>query len=207
MSTCENIILGDFDCRLDQDAHVSHMNVLGCLTNPVGSTENEMRLLIFCERNFLYAVSSFFSKNLEKYDTWYHPRTGQGTVLDFYLTSLKVVTFLDIRADANSDHCLVTSDLRIEAIPEKSLRHIDQTRIWQQNKEIDLIWKYKYQEMFEKKAVLKHYDLEYDVIINVVAKTAGKVRRKHRSKIWKMKPLHARSKENLHVKLLERKEI
>lgn len=42
---CEStIIMGDFNCRLDQNAHENHMNVISRFTGSVETTENGMSL-------------------------------------------------------------------------------------------------------------------------------------------------------------------
>lgn len=74
------------------------------------------------------------------------------------LTSIllhRKATFLYIRASretANSDHCLITSNLRIVATPRKLHRLISRLRLGQQYKGSGFISENKYQclEMFEK---------------------------------------------------------
>lgn len=137
---CNIIIRGDFGCLLVRDIHVHRTSVIGRFADSVGTRENGLG---YCERNNFHAVKS--SNNLIIENA--HDATQEQAMV---LSPFSII-ITSRETSANSDHCSFASNLKIEASSRRLHRHINETRIRQQSKGIDLISNHKYQfkEMLE----------------------------------------------------------
>lgn len=114
----EIIILGDFNCRVNKNLRTDFPNIVGPHANGVETTANGYRLVEFCDEHSMRIENSFYDKPAHRKNTWYHPRTNQGAMLDMVIMQRSSrLRSTDIRAsrgaDANSDHVLVTAVVKV----------------------------------------------------------------------------------------------
>ena len=136
------MIMGDFNCRIGKASRDLYPKVLGPYLAHEGSTsENGERLLDLCQTVGMRVENSFYRKPLNRMFTWYHAPTMKGAVLDYVLTQRKgTIKTQDLRAsrgaDANSDHCLVTTILKLETpLPVRKCNAKRHSRAQWQNRE------------------------------------------------------------------------
>ena len=115
---CKTVfVLGDFNCRLGRDAHSLAPKVVGTGGfDGVPTSENGLRVLDFCKANGLRVWNTWFKRKRVRRNTWYHPATKRGAMLDLVLgpVGVKTCRFKDVRVcrsaeGADSDHYLVTA--------------------------------------------------------------------------------------------------
>jgi hypothetical protein len=78
---------GDFNCRIGQDSRIFEPGVkspVGRNTDEGATTLSGHRLVELCLSNGLLIANSFYRHQAMHSCTWYHPRTKNGSVKDFF---------------------------------------------------------------------------------------------------------------------------
>ena len=116
---CDEVtVMGDFNCRIGEDAREEYGKEVGPYTGNQNETSpNGYRVIDFCYHNGLRVENSFYRKADSRKYTWYHPGTKRGAILDFVLAKPnRRMQITDVRASrtGNSDHCLLTIVTRMK---------------------------------------------------------------------------------------------
>ena len=196
------IVLGDFNCRLGRDAQVLGGRVIGNFTDSTSETsENGLRVIDYCRENGLYVANTYIQKADRRRLTWYHP-TGVGAVLDLVLAPRnRHCLITDVRAsrsaDVSSDHVLVTVIARIDLNPAKTKRRAhekESTERWKLPQGVDDIKKLNQLYTDTLTANLKDTAVEYESIVEWIAKSAKATCAAVKDRVRKSKEWYEESK-------------
>ncbi|VUZ50604.1 unnamed protein product [Hymenolepis diminuta] len=184
------IVMGDFNCRIGKVARTMYEGVVGPSTDQSLETSvNGQQAASFCAINGLKILNTYFEKKMVLRATWQHPH-GARAIMDLVIgsssPSLNSRTSVSRKAEANSDHYLVVTTLRVRACTRRTIfRPNRQLRAWQLGRGIDLIAKHKehYKSIIADSLLTESHQNtpDYHEIVKIVGNAAATVCRSHKA--------------------------
>ncbi|KAM3184194.1 hypothetical protein ACTXT7_008842 [Hymenolepis weldensis] len=129
--------MSDFNCRIVMDAHTKYEGVIGPSTDHSPETSvNGQRIATFCANNGLKILNIYYEKKKVLRSMWHHLH-GAKAMMDLVMgSSSPSFKYTDTRvsrkAEANSNHSLVATTLRVKACSRRIIFHPNrELQAWQ----------------------------------------------------------------------------